>query len=159
MPIFEEKCLDCQLGFEAFVIPPYSQQDVDCPRCHSRKVEQQISAPAFVISDKGHYRGRCSNPYENLTLQHVRDEKGKPVRVNSLAELRVAEKRYGFVHAFSSQNASSLDDAPQHESWAGDIRHGYDWKWTPPEQRDDRSGVDVGRVGSVRETLADHPNA
>jgi hypothetical protein len=66
--------------------------------------------------------------------------------------LHDAEKKYGFVHAAShSMTRDSLDAPPQHESWAGDVRHGYKWKWTPPEQRDDMAGVSVG--ATQRENL------
>lgn len=117
---------------------------VDCPRCKSKSIDLLASTFAFRFKDHplGSYRGDCSKPYENLTLQHVRGEDGKPITVHSLKEMREAEKKYGFVHAVTEDD--QIDAPPQNESWAGDVRHDYQWKWTPPEDRNDISGVTVG---------------
>jgi len=40
MPIFEYICKECQKPFEALVL---GSQKPECPRCHSRKLEQLIS--------------------------------------------------------------------------------------------------------------------
>jgi len=144
MPLHNYHCKPCGIDFEALVLSLRQMADVDCPRCQSKDIEWLPSPFSFKFksNDLGSYRGSCSNPYENLTLQHVRDEKGKPVVVNSLKELREAEKKYNFVHAVSSDD--QISEPPQHESWAGDVRHDYKWKWTPPEEREDRTGVSVG---------------
>jgi hypothetical protein len=146
VPIFIYKC-KCGIEFEALVLSTSQLTLVSCPRCESKEIEIVPSTFSFKFksSPMGPYRGPASNPFENLTLQHVRDENNKPVKVNSLSELRAAEKRHGFVHAFSnSLTQESIDNPPQHEQWAGDIRHDYQWKWTPPDQRDDMEGVTVG---------------
>jgi hypothetical protein len=122
---------------------------VACPKCDSKNLEQLFSTCSFRTGTAKFEmkRGPAHNPFENLTLQHVRDDHGKPVKVNSERELRAAEKKYGFVHhASHSLTQDGLDTPPQHESWAGDVRHDYKWKWTPPDQRNDMTGVEVGAV-------------
>ena len=145
MPIHIYHC-ECGIDFEALVMTVAQLADVDCPRCHSKKIDWVPATFGFNFKSNplGSYRGPASNPYENLTLQHVRDEQGKPVTVNSLAELRKAEKEHGFVHAQSNAANDIPVEPPQHEKWAGDIRHDYEWKWTPPEQRNDMTGVSAG---------------
>jgi|SRR5271155_307471 putative FmdB family regulatory protein len=147
MPIFDQRCLDCSITFEALILSPSHEEILDCPRCHSKHLERlpsrmhfQMAAPRFELK-----RGPAHNPFENLVLNHVRDEHNKPIKVNSEGELRAAEKKYGFIHHVSHcLTQEAIDTPPQHEQWAGDIRHGYEWKWTPPEQRDDMAGVSVG---------------
>ena len=102
-------------------------------------------------------RGACHNPYENLVLENIRDEKGKPVRVNSAKELADAEKKYNFIHAASH---GLENEAPQHDTGAGDITRDYKWKWQKdPEKQKDRKGVDVGIAPEVAATLADKPTS
>jgi putative FmdB family regulatory protein len=146
MPLYEYSCKDCGIEFEALVLSARMLEQIDCPKCLSKSIELLASTFSFKFQDNalGSYRGSCSNPYENLTLQHVRNEQGEPVKVNSLKELREAEKKYNFTHAVSSDD--HIDLPPQNESWAGDVRHGYKWKWTPPEDRNDMSGVTVGAI-------------
>lgn len=100
-----------------------------------------------------------------MTLDHVRftGEDGRPVDnkplvVNSLKELRAAEKRHNFALAMMSDN--DISKPPQHEPWSGDITHGYKRKW----QRDPAkylpanvTGVSAGVAKSAADTLADHP--
>jgi putative FmdB family regulatory protein len=147
MPIFDQYCLDCKVEFEALVLTQAHEAMIVCPRCHSKHLERlpsvmhfQQATPRFELK-----RGPCHNPFEGLTLYHVRDENNKPIRVNSEKELRAAERKYKFVHAAShSMSQDSLNTPPQHELGAGDIRRDYEWKWTPPEQRNDMTGVSVG---------------
>jgi putative FmdB family regulatory protein len=47
MPIFEYVCNECQHGFEALV---FGQQKAECPKCKSKKLEQQLSV--FAVSAK-----------------------------------------------------------------------------------------------------------
>ena len=47
MPIFEYVCKDCQHAFEALV---FGKQKAECPKCHSRKLEPQLSV--FAVSSK-----------------------------------------------------------------------------------------------------------
>lgn len=49
MPIFEYVCKDCNKRFEAIV---YGSQKAECPSCHGRKLEQQLSVFAVAGSSK-----------------------------------------------------------------------------------------------------------
>ncbi len=164
MPLFEQKCLDCGVIFEAIVLTrePY---ELECPQCHSRNWERLVSTFATHIATRhyGSYRGDRSNPFENFTIEHVRDKKtGKKLKVNSLAELRKAEKEYHFSLDIANEDKPhrEADEAPQHESWAGNIAADYDWKWArSPEARAKAMAspivtVDTGIASSKQETLA-----
>jgi len=48
MPIFEYVCKECDHQFEALV---YGSQKAECPKCHTRKLEPQLSV--FAVSAKG----------------------------------------------------------------------------------------------------------
>jgi putative FmdB family regulatory protein len=48
MPIFEYVCKECTHEFEALV---YGREKAECPKCHSRKLEAQLSV--FAVSAKG----------------------------------------------------------------------------------------------------------
>jgi putative FmdB family regulatory protein len=47
MPIFEYICQQCQHRFEALV---YGKQKAECPKCHSGRLEPQLSV--FAVSAK-----------------------------------------------------------------------------------------------------------
>ena len=47
MPIFEYICKECQHEFEALV---FGQQQAECPKCQSKKLEPQLSV--FAVSAK-----------------------------------------------------------------------------------------------------------
>jgi hypothetical protein len=49
-----------------------------------------------------HSADNVNSPYLGLVLEHVRDEKGKPVRVDSLRQMSEVEKKYNVVHAVTS---------------------------------------------------------
>jgi hypothetical protein len=49
----------------------------------------------------------------DLTLDHVYDEFGKKLHVESIRQLSAAEKRLGFQHVVLNQDAQNWDDAPQ----------------------------------------------
>lgn len=165
MPILVHRCLaeGCGIEFEAILILKEDWDAVCCPRCESKRIEWVPATFAMKIKEiMQSYRGPCSNPYEGLTLQHVRDKENKPITVNSLKELRVAEKEHQFVHAFSAADRQeSIDTPPQHESWAGDLAQAakYQWKWArDPKDRarvmaSDVVTVDVGNVASAKDTL------
>ena len=48
MPIFEYVCQDCHHRFEALV---YGKQKAECPKCHAKKLDTQLSV--FAVSAKG----------------------------------------------------------------------------------------------------------
>ena len=43
MPLYEYQCQACNAEFELLV---RNDDDCECPECHSRKLEKQLSAPA-----------------------------------------------------------------------------------------------------------------
>jgi len=45
MPIFEYVCKECKHEFEALV---FGKDKVECPKCHSKKLEPQLSMFAAV---------------------------------------------------------------------------------------------------------------
>jgi putative FmdB family regulatory protein len=47
MPIFEYLCKECNHGFEALV---FGKDKAECPKCHSKKLEPQLSV--FAVSAK-----------------------------------------------------------------------------------------------------------
>lgn len=102
------------------------------------------------------------NAFEGFTLDHVKDEHGHKVKVNSLRELRAAEKRYNFALAVASDDGGTADKPPQHEPWAGDIAHSTNrvWNRDPAAYKDGRGtkGVSTGIAKSANDTLANHPN-
>lgn len=104
----------------------------------------------------------AKNPFENFTLQHVRDENGNKVTVNSIKELRAAEKRYNFALAVASDDGGKADAPPQHESWAGNIAHKYEKKFNrdPEAYKSPKAaeGVSAGMAKSADDTLANRPN-
>ncbi len=117
----------------------------------------------------GSYRGECSNPFENFTVEniHVTDQKTgkrKKLVVNSMAELRAAEREHHFSLDVASMDKPhrDADEAPQNEPWAGDIvaASGYEWKWAKDPAARARSmaspiiTVDTGVVATESETLA-----
>jgi hypothetical protein len=101
------------------------------------------------------------NPFHNFTVTHVHDENHKPIKVNSLAELRAAEKKHGFALAVATDDGGRADKPPQHESYAGDISHGKKRVWNrDPAAYVKPSGVSVGNAADPkRDTLVDRPNA
>ncbi len=48
MPIFEYKCESCGHKFEAIL---FGEQTAECPKCHTGKLEQQLST--FAVNTKG----------------------------------------------------------------------------------------------------------
>jgi putative FmdB family regulatory protein len=162
MPIFDQRCNKCALQFELLVLTR-SEYVVECPRCHARDCEYVPSTFATHMKEPiyGSYRGDRSNPFENFTVEHIRDKKtGKKLKVNSLAELRAAEKKYHFSLDIASEDKPHKDEAPQHEKWAGDITADYEYKWArdPVERAKAMASpivnVDVGIARSEEETLA-----
>ena len=44
MPLYEYACQKCDHAFEALVLG--GEEDVTCPKCQSRRVDQQLGLPA-----------------------------------------------------------------------------------------------------------------
>jgi len=102
------------------------------------------------------------NVFEGFTLQHVRNERGEKITVNSIKELRAAEKKYDFVLACATNDNGDTSQPPQHEPHAGDLVYHYKKKfnrdpaaYTSPEAK---RGVSTGVAQSATDTLAYHPN-
>ena len=53
------------------------------------------------------------NMFSDLTLAHVLDEQGKPVRVTSRRQLHEVERRYHFRSVVAHENEANFDRAPQ----------------------------------------------
>jgi putative FmdB family regulatory protein len=53
MPIYEYACPACATAFEALVFKKSDEAEVECPDCHSRKVDRQISRPAATRTGSG----------------------------------------------------------------------------------------------------------
>jgi hypothetical protein len=54
------------------------------------------------------------NPYD-LTLDHVHDHSGQPLRVTSLRQLQAAEKEFRFRSLVANENENRFDEPPQHK--------------------------------------------
>ncbi|MBU0729926.1 MAG: zinc ribbon domain-containing protein [Proteobacteria bacterium] len=50
MPIYEYKCQDCNNMFEALIISANDLDQIECPKCESRKVKKTISASSFRLA-------------------------------------------------------------------------------------------------------------
>lgn len=103
---------------------------------------------------------KCKNIWEGFVCQHMLDENHKPITVNSLKELREAEKRTNSVLAIMADD--DISKPPAHEPDAGNIARKYRKKfnrdpaaYTSPSAS---AGVSAGPVSSAKETLVDHPN-
>jgi putative FmdB family regulatory protein len=161
MPIYAQRCDACGARFEIIALSFDAPRP--CPQCSSLATTNIIELCAFRVSTRKRTddvkRGKAHNPYENLTLDHVKDERGKPVKVNSEAELHAAEKRYGFVHAASW---GLEDKPPQHDPDAGNIAKSYKRKFNRDPSAYDPArvtGVSVGVAKGADDTLAPRPNS
>jgi hypothetical protein len=54
-----------------------------------------------------------ANPYGDLTLNHIHDEKGQPVRVTSSRQLAEAEVRFNFSSCVRNMEQKNFDAPPQ----------------------------------------------
>ena len=57
MPIFEYVCKECQHEFEALI---FGQQKAECPKCHGKNLEPQLSV--FAVSAKSGSGTAASSP-------------------------------------------------------------------------------------------------
>ena len=49
MPIFEYRCEQCGNKFEAIL---FGEQEPECPKCHTQKLQVQLST--FAVTSKSH---------------------------------------------------------------------------------------------------------
>jgi putative FmdB family regulatory protein len=163
MPIYQQICKSCGNRFEMIVLSANSDAPRPCPKCESENTQQLISLCSFRMGTEAKFemkRGKAHNPFQDLTLDNVRDEFGKPVKVNSEAELHSAEKRYNFVHAASW---GMQDAPPQHEADAGQIYRKENRKWNKNDaaygpDKVAEAAKEVGFVKGPEQTLANAPN-
>jgi putative FmdB family regulatory protein len=53
VPVYDYVCTDCHTSFEAILtIKEHEQGQVSCPKCNSRKVEQEAATFYAVTSKK-----------------------------------------------------------------------------------------------------------
>jgi hypothetical protein len=58
------------------------------------------------------------NLFSDLTLEHVHDERGKPIRVTSIHQLREAEKRYQFSHHVANSMEKNFETPRQQRTYS-----------------------------------------
>jgi hypothetical protein len=152
------------------VVKEVDSMDV-CSKCGT-----ETTRTLTVFDDKGHPLAiyclvckpsptvkRATSLFENFRLDHVKDERGQNVVVNSLKELREAEKRYNFALACMSDSDGTASEPPQHKIGAGDLSRNYEKKFNRDPAAYSQSEIDkaksnVGTVMSRDETLVDRPN-
>ena len=54
-----------------------------------------------------------ANPYTGLMLDHVHDEHGQPLRVDSMRQIHEAEKRLRFKSLVANERSADFDKPPQ----------------------------------------------
>lgn len=53
MPVYEYRCTQCNRKFKVtMTVAEYEKKNVKCPKCGSKKVEQQLAAFYAVTSKK-----------------------------------------------------------------------------------------------------------
>lgn len=75
-------------------------------------MKQTLEGKFYVeckICNQPRHSAPCTNPYSDLTLTHVHDDEGKPVRVTSKRQLLQAEKRYNFRSLVAHMNEENFD--------------------------------------------------
>jgi putative FmdB family regulatory protein len=68
MPIYEYICKECHHQFEALL---YGKEKAECPKCHAKKLEPQLSV--FAVSAKG---GATSSPRPSGACGSCGDPRG-----------------------------------------------------------------------------------
>ena len=56
MPLYEYSCRKCDHTFEALV---FNGEEVECPECHTTRVERQLSLPAKPLAEGASLPMRC----------------------------------------------------------------------------------------------------
>ena len=57
MPLYEFQCCECGKTFELLRRIKDADEDVECPKCHSTKVERQLSTFATGVCGASSSRG------------------------------------------------------------------------------------------------------
>jgi hypothetical protein len=66
------------------------------------------------------------NPFA-ITLDHVHDEFGQKVRVESIAQLSAAEKRFGFESCVLNRDQQNFNDVPEQKRYT--VSDVHNWKF------------------------------
>ena len=77
----------------------------------------------------------CINPF-SIEFQHVNDEFGRHLRVDSIRQLESAEKRLGFQSVVLNSDAQNFDDPPQQA--AVDMAKIHRWKYSDQKRYHER---------------------
>jgi putative FmdB family regulatory protein len=59
MPLYEYVCRECDHAFEALVS---GNDQVECPECHGRRLERQLSLPGLPQVKSGALPSACGDP-------------------------------------------------------------------------------------------------
>jgi putative FmdB family regulatory protein len=59
MPMYEYVCANCDHAFETLV---FGTEKVECPECHSAKLERQLSVPGLPQVKEGAFPSSCGDP-------------------------------------------------------------------------------------------------
>lgn len=88
-----------------------------CDECGETVYRVRFRAGRFLGVDCRCVReanaANCINPYGDLTLAHIHDEHGEPVRVTSSRQLAEAEKRFNFSSVVRNMEQKNFDAPPQ----------------------------------------------
>lgn len=96
-----------------------------CQKCNKPQYRLRWDKGVGVGTDCGctlvdHSADSVNSPYFELTLDHVFDEKGNKVRVDSLRQMSKVEERYGVIHACTSYSENYIQpDQKQHTFQSG----------------------------------------
>jgi hypothetical protein len=91
-----------------------------CEKCEQPIYRQRFVAGEWIGVDCGCAKADAiirstANPYSDLTLDHIYNEKGEKVRVTSVHQLREAEKRYEFSHHVANHYEKNWDTPKQQQ--------------------------------------------
>jgi putative FmdB family regulatory protein len=59
MPLYEYSCKKCEHTFEALV---FGNESVECPECHSSRLEKLLSVPGLPQVQDGGFPSACGDP-------------------------------------------------------------------------------------------------
>ncbi len=59
MPLYEYTCRACEHTFEALV---FGAEQVECPECHSRRLQKLLSVPGLPQVQQGGLPSACGDP-------------------------------------------------------------------------------------------------
>lgn len=104
-------------------------------RYTSKLLDGKFRDTCYVCENPRHnlFSGHGANMFSDLTLTHVTDERGQPVRVTSRRQLHEAETRYKFRHHAANYDEANWDKPPQMPS--GSIQDNVRWLYPELAER------------------------